>query len=96
VVYVAVTRARRLLGLALPAADRDRVLAHLHRLGVPTELRQPQCPRPGSPPHRQRPDTASACGAQMDAHHPSCSDVPFPSRPASTLAQLATGRHTSA
>lgn len=39
VVYVAATRARRLLGLAVPAADRDRVLAHLHRLGVPIELR---------------------------------------------------------
>jgi len=39
VVYVAVTRARRLLGIAVPAADRERVVTHLHRVGVPTELR---------------------------------------------------------
>ncbi len=39
VVYVAVTRARRLLGLAVPASDRERLLAHLHRLPIPTELR---------------------------------------------------------
>jgi len=39
VIYVAITRARRLVGLAVPAADRDRVLAHLHQHGVGTELR---------------------------------------------------------
>ncbi len=39
VVYVAVTRARRLLGLAVPASDRERLLAHLHRHTISTELR---------------------------------------------------------
>lgn len=39
VVYVAVTRARRLLGLAVPASDQERLLAHLHRHAIPTELR---------------------------------------------------------
>ncbi len=39
VLYVGVTRARRLLGLAVPASDRDRLLAHLHRHTIPTELR---------------------------------------------------------
>ena len=34
-VYVGVTRARRLLGLAIPASDRERVLAFLHRHGRP-------------------------------------------------------------
>ena len=39
VAYVGVTRARRLLGLAIPASDQERVLAFLHRHGIPTELR---------------------------------------------------------
>lgn len=39
VMYVAVTRARRLLGLAVPASDQERLLAHLHRHTIPTELR---------------------------------------------------------
>jgi UvrD/REP helicase N-terminal domain len=39
VLYVGVTRARRLLGLAVPPSDRERLLNHLHRHSVPTELR---------------------------------------------------------
>lgn len=38
-VYVAVTRARRVLGLTVPASDRERLLAHPHRHTIPTELR---------------------------------------------------------
>lgn len=39
VLYVGVTRARHLLGLAVPHTDRDRLLAHLDGYGVRTELR---------------------------------------------------------
>jgi hypothetical protein len=39
VIYVATTRVRRLLGIAIPATDQDRVLAHLHLHDVITELR---------------------------------------------------------
>ena len=39
VMYVGVTRARRLLGLAVPASDRERFLAYFHRRTIPTELR---------------------------------------------------------
>lgn len=39
VVYVAVTRARRLLALAVPAAHVDQLRSHLERHEVPTELR---------------------------------------------------------
>jgi DNA helicase-2/ATP-dependent DNA helicase PcrA len=39
VAYVGVTRARRLLGLAIPASDQERVLAFLHHYAIPTELR---------------------------------------------------------
>jgi DNA helicase-2/ATP-dependent DNA helicase PcrA len=39
VIYVGVTRARRLLGLAVPTSDRERLLAHLHRHTIPAELR---------------------------------------------------------
>ena len=39
VIYVGVTRARRLLGLAVPPPDRERLLNHLHRHSIPTELR---------------------------------------------------------
>jgi len=39
VVYVAVTRAQRLLGLAVPPSDRERLLGHLHCHTIPTELR---------------------------------------------------------
>ena len=39
VVYVGVTRARRLLGLAIPPSDAQRVLAFLRRHAIPTELR---------------------------------------------------------
>jgi len=40
VVYVGVTRARRLLGLAVPASHREPLLAAFRRLGIPAELRQ--------------------------------------------------------
>jgi DNA helicase II / ATP-dependent DNA helicase PcrA len=39
VLYVGVTRARRLLGLAVPALDRQRLLAHLHHHAIPAEPR---------------------------------------------------------
>ena len=39
VVCVGVTRAPRLLGLAIPATDQHRVLAFLHRHSIPTEPR---------------------------------------------------------
>jgi hypothetical protein len=39
VIYVGVTRARLLLGLAVPASDQVRLVAHLDRHGIPTELR---------------------------------------------------------
>jgi ATP-dependent DNA helicase UvrD/PcrA len=39
VLYVGVTRARHLLGLAIPHTDQDRLLAHLHRHSIRTELR---------------------------------------------------------
>ena len=39
VAYVGVTRARRLLGLAIPSSDQERVLAFLHRHGILTEPR---------------------------------------------------------
>jgi DNA helicase II / ATP-dependent DNA helicase PcrA len=39
VMYVGVTRARRLLGLAVPASDRERLLAYFQRRTIPTELR---------------------------------------------------------
>jgi superfamily I DNA/RNA helicase len=39
VVYVAVTRAQRLLGLAVPPSGLERLLGHLHRHTIPTELR---------------------------------------------------------
>jgi superfamily I DNA/RNA helicase len=39
VLYVGVTRARHLLGLAVPHTDRDRLIANLHRHGIRTELR---------------------------------------------------------
>ncbi len=44
VVYVGVTRARRLLGLAIPPSDAQRVLAFLRRHAIPTEFRQAQKP----------------------------------------------------
>jgi DNA helicase II / ATP-dependent DNA helicase PcrA len=39
VAYVGITRAGRLLGLAIPASDEERVLAFLHHHAIPTELR---------------------------------------------------------
>lgn len=39
VAYVGVTRARRLLGLAIPSSDQERVLGFLHRHGILTEPR---------------------------------------------------------
>jgi ATP-dependent exoDNAse (exonuclease V) beta subunit len=39
VVYVAATRARRLLGLAVPATHVNQLLIHLERHNIPSELR---------------------------------------------------------
>lgn len=39
VLYVGVTRARRLLGLAVPAPHQERLLDYLRRHAIPTELR---------------------------------------------------------
>jgi DNA helicase-2/ATP-dependent DNA helicase PcrA len=39
VIYVGVTRARRLLGLAVPASYREQLVTYLHRHVIPTELR---------------------------------------------------------
>jgi hypothetical protein len=44
VVYVGVTRARRLLGLAIPPCDDQRVLAFLRRRAILTEPRQARNP----------------------------------------------------
>jgi hypothetical protein len=41
VLYVAVTRARRLLGLIVPSAYLDELAAHLRNHGVPVECRPP-------------------------------------------------------
>jgi hypothetical protein len=40
VLYVGITRARRLLGLAVPTSHQEQVLAHLRRHTIPTELRE--------------------------------------------------------
>jgi ATP-dependent exoDNAse (exonuclease V) beta subunit len=40
VLYVGITRAQRLLGLAVPTTHQERVLAHLHGHTIPTELRE--------------------------------------------------------
>jgi hypothetical protein len=39
VAYVGITRARQLLGLAIPATDQERVLAFLQHHAIPTEMR---------------------------------------------------------